>query len=74
MEHGACERRLSKQKEPENLYFQICFSNFVREKEKKSLILTYYRVLYNCGLYGNLFLIKEQLHHLPYFFPRGCES
>ena len=59
MEHGACERRALKQKKIGNPYFQICFPNFVGKKEDKSLILTYYRVSYNCGLYGNLFLIGE---------------
>ena len=74
MERGACERRASKQKKMGNLYSEIFFSNFVGEKEEKSLILTYYCVSYNCGLYGNLFLIGEQLHHLPNFFARRCES
>ena len=68
MERGACERRASKLKNIGNSYFQFFFCNFVGEKEEKSLILTYYRVSYNCGLYGNLFLIGEQLYHLPVFF------
>ena len=57
-----------------NSYSQICFPNFLGKKEQISLILTYYHVPYNCGLYGKLFLIVEQLHHLPYFFRGGCES
>ena len=75
MEHGACEPRASKLKKIGNYYeFPNFFSNFVGKKEEKCLILTYYRVPYNCGLYENLFLIGEQLHYLPYFFPRGYES
>ena len=74
MERGACKRRASKKKKNGNSYSQICFPNFVGKKEEKYLILTYYHVPYNCGLYGNLFLIGEQLYHLPFFFPRGCES
>ena len=74
MERGACERRASELKELGNSYSQFFFCNFVEEKEEKSLILTYYRVSYNCGLYGNFFLIGEQLYHLPFFSPRGCES
>ena len=67
MERGACERRAFELKELGNSYSQFFFCNFVKEKEEKSLILTYYRVSYNCGLYGNLFLIGEQLYHLPFF-------
>ena len=69
MERGACEHRAPKQIKIGNPYSQICLPNFVGEKEEKSLIWTYYRVPYNCGLYGNLFLLGEQLYHLPFFFP-----
>ena len=68
MERGACERRASELKNIGNSYSQFFFCNFVGEKEEKSLILTYYRVFYNCRLYKNLFLIGEQLYHLPVFF------
>ena len=74
MERRACERRASKLKKTGNSYSQFFFCNFVGKEEGKCLILTYYRVSYNYGLYENLFLIGEQLHHLPCFFPRDCES
>ena len=74
MERGACERRALKQIKIGNPYSQICFPNFVGEKEEKSLNRTYYCVPYNRGLYGNLFLVGDQLYHLPFFFPQGCES
>ena len=60
MERGACERRAPKQIKIGNPYSQICFPNFVGEKEEKSLIWTYYRVPYNRGLYGNLVLLGKQ--------------
>ena len=60
MERGACECRAPKQIKIGNPYSQICFPNFVEEKEEKSLIRTYYRVPYNRGLYGNLFLLGMQ--------------
>ena len=74
MERGACERRAPKQIKIGNPYSQICFLNFVGAKEEKSLIQTYYHVPYNRGLYGNLFLLGEQLYHLPFLSPPGCES
>ena len=60
MECGACERRAPKQIKIGNPYSQICFPNFVGEKEEKSLSRTYYRVPYNRGLYGNLVVVGEQ--------------
>ena len=60
MERGACERRAPKQIKIGNPYSQICFSNFVEEKEEKSLIRTYYGVPYSRGLYGNLILLGKK--------------
>ena len=60
MERGACERRAPKQIKIGNPYSQIFFPNFVGEKEEKSLSGTYYRVPYNRGLYGNLFVVGKQ--------------
>ena len=67
MERGACERRAPKQIKIGNPYSQICFPNFVGEKEEKSLNRAYNRVPYNRGLYENLFLLRNQLYHLPFF-------
>ena len=60
MERGACERRALNRIKIENPYSQICFTNFVEEKEEKSQIWTYYRVPYNRGLYGNLFVLGKK--------------
>ena len=60
IERGACEHRALKQIKIGNLCSQICFPNFVGEKEEKSLIRTYYCVPYNRGFYGNLFLLGKQ--------------
>ena len=60
MERGACERRAPKEIKIRNSYSQICFPNFVGEKEEKSLSRTYYCVPYNRGLYGNLVVVGEQ--------------
>ena len=60
MECGACEHRAPKQIKIGNPYSQICFPNFVEEEEEKCLNRTYYRVPYNRGLYGYLFLLGMQ--------------
>ena len=51
MERGACERRASKLKKFGNSYSQFSFCNFFGKEEDKCLILTYFRVSYNSGLY-----------------------